>query len=312
MKSSFILLKKYIASFISIIIFIFMLKVCYNVDVYAVNSSQTYTVFNAKTGLRVSSYTLDANPFKDNSRYTVIDDKRYIDNSVIGAVKIVFTNGTMGSGFVIDEHTIGTAAHCVFNKDGGSSSNSKVSIRKILILDNHGNVIKTITNVSNTHVPSRFINLPLNNPEYSYYDYAMITVSDDLTDYMCFNLGVMMNSMVGTDLVAYCTGFPVKVNGKTVNGYDNNGNEIHTKYTDYGNIQSANDYVFYYNIDASEGDSGCPIYIKTTYNGDIYYTIIGIHTVATSLDGEIYLRGGGIRMTTNLLHFYKNNPNINY
>ena len=27
-------------------------------------------------------------------------------------------------------------------------------------------------------------------------------------------------------------------------------------------------------------------------------------------DGTTYLRGGGVRMTTNLLHFYKNNPNI--
>lgn len=60
------------------------------------------------------------------------------------------------------------------------------------------------------------------------------------------------------------------------------------------------------------GNSGGPVYVKTEYNGKEYAVVIGITTVATWGGDNIYNGGGGVRMTTNLLHFYKNNPNIAY
>ena len=52
-----------------------------------------------------------------NARAVIGDDTRVVDFSKSGVVKINFTasNGESywGTGFVVDEHTIATAAHCV-------------------------------------------------------------------------------------------------------------------------------------------------------------------------------------------------------
>lgn len=300
--------KKIISCFIALLMFVLTLTSHSSMNANAVNSTKWYTIFDAQTGFSVGGYSLDANPLEDNSRdFIVVDDGRYSDNTIIGAVKII-TNKGRSTGFIVDDHTIGTAAHCVFDITNGTLEDSKVVIEKILILDSDGNVDMTITDAYDVHIPNAYVS----SNGSSSYDYAMITINTELGEnYQCFNLGAMTDDMFDSDIAVFSTGFPGKVNGNTVNtGY------IHNKYTDYGKIVSVQgetgDEVFYYDIGISGGNSGGPIYIKSMYGEHQYLTVIGIVSVATSSDGTTYLRGGGVRMTTNLLHFYKNNPNIAY
>lgn len=72
-------------------------------------------------------------------------------------------------------------------------------------------------------------------------------------------------------------------------------------YTGVGSILNCDDQRLQYNTDTSGGQSGAPVYIVTTFQNKVYYTVIAIHT-----HGGNY----GVRMTTDVLHFYYNNPNI--
>lgn len=268
-----------------------------------VNSDMRYVIFDAQSGNYIDDYILSSNQTVDNSRKTVvINEPRVIDNSMSGVVKII-TNCGIGTGFIVDNHTIATAAHVIFNREIGNFQNSAVTINKILVLNSNGNVEKTITDTSQLHIPNNFITFSDCSP----YDYGMITVTQDLSSYVDFELGMMNNGIIGSNATVYSTGFPVEVN----NTNEVNNLTIHTKYTDSGRITSGNARIFYCDPIATGGNSGGPVYVKTNYNGSTHAVVIGITTFATG-SNDIYTGSGGVRMTTNLLHFFKNNPNINY
>jgi V8-like Glu-specific endopeptidase len=128
------------ALIMAIITFILTVTLYSSVEVNAVNTSQTYTIFNA-SGAYVDEYTLASNPVKDNSREIIGEDERYSDNTLSGVVKI-YTNYIIGTGFFIDEHTIATAAHVVFNKTSGNYTNSQVQISEINVYNENGTVAK--------------------------------------------------------------------------------------------------------------------------------------------------------------------------
>ncbi|MDE6019650.1 MAG: hypothetical protein K2H01_01455 [Ruminococcus sp.] len=77
------------------------------------------------------------------------------------------------------------------------------------------------------------------------------------------------------------------------------------------------------NVDVAAGQSGSPLYTYTEYDNKKYYTVIGIiaysHTECIDENGNISTSGlvtqmvnYGPRITTEILHFYKNNPNIDW
>lgn len=275
------------------------------INAQPVNSSMNYTIFNAKSGAYIDSYSLSANAVIDKSKSAiVVDEPREIDNDMAGVVKII-TNKGLGTGFIVDGHTIATAAHVIFDRANGGYSDSSVKIEKIIILDENGEVEKTVTDEVQLHVPNSYIA----SNDYSSYDYGMITVEQDLSDYAGFELGMMNEGMLGSDIEVYSTGFPGVVNN---NNYVNTATK-HNKYSDTGFVKNAgSNKTFFYEPIVTGGNSGGPVYVKTEYNGKEYAVVIGITTVATWGGDNIYNGGGGVRMTTNLLHFYKNNPNIAY
>lgn len=61
-----------------------------------------------------------------------------------------------------------------------------------------------------------------------------------------------------------------------------------------------------YDNDITPGDSGGPLYVAARFEGKIYYTVIGINAKS------VVRCNRAVRMTNDLLHFYKNNPNITY
>lgn len=285
-----------------------------------INTAVTYNKFDASTRNLIETYTLESNALPTSvSTYTneVVDEREPDTKDLKGVVKLV--NGSdISTGFIIDAHSIATAAHCV----AYSGSSMQLSLDKILIIADNGSVVKTITDISEVHVPVLYGEDGL----YDRYDYALITVPQDLSEYACFNLGVMEDGIKGTSRDVYVTGFPREINqsGSDDKGETVNGRYTHKRYTCIGNVindvYTGEQYsmdgtrkFFYNNAFTSSGNSGGPVYVKTTIGNQVYYTVIGIHTNHYPYfmhDG--YQCGIGTRMTTEMLHFYKNNPNIFY
>ena len=255
-------------------------------------TGKNYKVFNATNGNLLRSYTLSPLASKNNSRDAIGTDDRVIDWTKSGTVKLLMQGGSLGTGFVVDSHTIATAAHCVYN-----SEYECTPLYDILLFDTNGNVTLHATPVE-CHIPSIYAT-------HHELDYALITVEEDLSDYACFSLGVVSNSSNVYNKSVSVTGFPGVVNGIAVNGFDN-----HVMYTGNGVIVSCEDKRLIYNADTSAGNSGGPVYITETINGNTYFSVIAI-TASLGGNDEV-LNSIGTRINTNLIHFYKNNPNINW
>ncbi len=298
----------------------------------SVNSFTPYTIFAADTGLVDSGYYLDANSVIDNSRMLIDGtENRYAEPSASGVVKIIYRHDggtpTFASGFFVDEHVIATSAHCVFDKMNGNFQDSKTEILKIVIIDGDEQI--EITDMYDVHVPNEYISTVMNisevsnavyNASYLYTerenDYALITIPDKIDPetnenvykkYAHFNLGVMQNAMIDSSQKVYLTGFP----GAGPDSSNDNTVSVHAKYTGDGYVEANVDgynsaKMIFISVDGTGGNSGGPVYTKTEYNGNTYYTAIGIYSGV----GVPYVVERSVRITTNLLHFYKNNPYI--
>ncbi len=271
------------------------------VAVFSLSSSQKveagdftlrYNAHDARTGayLRTYSLTVEGN----NSRAIVNGDDREVDYSKNGVVKII-TNYGLCSGFVVDEHTIATAAHCVYNQ----------AITSILLFDKNGNNNMTITNPVEYHFPCKYAENPA---ERHLYDYALITVKQSLEDYECFNFGMMIESYADSETnVVYSAGFPGIVRGNVVNAYT-----THALYKGTGNVNSFNkgnsgniEYI-YFTADMTPGDSGGPIYVTEGVGDKLYHTVVGIQVNTSDYHGM------ADAMSPHLLKFLKGNTNKNY
>lgn len=116
----------------------------------SVNTSQSYKVYNAVNGGYVKSYTLSANPVMDKSKSVIDTDDRFVDFSKNGVVKIVTSIGSIGTGFVVDDHTIATAAHVLYNGNA-------VPVSHIYFFNQDGSIDMDITNPSYCHIPYIYI-----------------------------------------------------------------------------------------------------------------------------------------------------------
>lgn len=292
-KTSVLKFKKIVAVFMAMLLMMLSFSYTANDNSDAANSSRSYKVYHASTGHYLREYTLAPLNTSDNSRAVIGTDERVIDWTKSGVVKIINTDTSIGSGFVVDEHTIATAAHCLYDYRSGMYSN----ISEILLFDTSGNIEQNIIPIE-YHIPTEYIT----NHKTS-YDYALITVEEDLSEYMCFELGVSLDSFVNgeTNATVYVTGFPERVAGEIVNNHTK-----HMMYTGNGKICSGGNGengLLYYNADTSGGNSGGPVYITESLNGKTYHTVVAVHTT-----------GGnhGVCMTTDLIHFYKANNNLRY
>lgn len=302
MKKRMFSIKKVLSSTVASVMLALTLTSNMTMNATALNNAQSYKVFNATNGTFLQTYTLQQNPIQDNSRTVIGSDDRVVDFTKSGVVKIVLSNGDIGTGFIVDSHTIATAAHCVYNRDYNNVSNSyPCSISNIYVFNADGTVALNITNPSKYHIPTIFTT---NATNASIYDYAMITVPQDLSDYAMFNLGAPLDNFTNSGKSVSITGFPGEVGSVSVNTPS-----MHNMYTSSG--VTCSDVVdssleIAYTCDSSGGNSGGPVYTITSYGGVTYYTVVGVHAKSAGSANR------AVRMTTNLLHFYKNNPNITY
>lgn len=267
-----------------------------------VNTDAVYYAYYQ--GQRIDDYTLQKVYPLDtlNNREIFGVDSRYPDNTKIGVCKIITVGGGMGTGFVLDDHTIITAAHCVANASSDYTMTSGVVIEEILFFDSNGNVSLTLDedDIYAAHVPYNYFHYNANG-YFAEYDYAAITTFDDvLSDYAMFNLSYATEYLKTANPTLYCSGFPGFVTGQQD---EVNNQTTHQCYTGTGTVRTVEKTVITHYVDISGGDSGGPVYTITNYDGKTYYNAVGI--LVADAEGS---HNTATRFTTDVLHFYKNNP----
>lgn len=227
-------------------------------------------------------------------------------NGMDGIVK-VSNYKCIGTGFVVGDHVIATCAHNVYedkNEDKAASSNEFFTNIKIQMCDTNGNLTNTKYTVKEVHIPkdyARFSNTDFTNTP---YDYALLTVSEDLSAYTHFNLGVSnpdtLNNM--DEVPIFVSGFP---------GDYLSDNRVYTSKGCEAADADSTELQFYYSNRREGGLSGAPVYTVTDYyvNGNLQYranTVLAIH------HGSHRLVPVGAAINSYVLKFYHDNDEIGY
>lgn len=268
------------------------------------NEDLNYFVYNAQTGVRqvYDGYYFLNDPNHSNdgiapASLDVWDDNNVVDWTKDGVVKVSTSHG-YGTGFVIAPHVIATAAHVVMDNTSQSQNVNCYRNVKVELYDySSGNSVPNsrIVNGVEIHLPYLYtVTGGRSNP----YDYALISVSEDLSDYMQFDIGVALDgaSYSGNNqLSVYATGFP---NIYNPNKCTSTGHLIECDFDNERQIEST--------CHIYSGNSGGPLYCIENYNGNTIYSVVGILSASTVHSG-VYTR-----MSTELIHFYKNNSNIHW
>lgn len=261
------------------------------------NTSRIYNVYNAANGNYLRNYTLSPLASKsNNTRGIVGPEDRVVDWSKNGVVNITANGVFLGTGFIVGDHLIATAAHCVYN----GSTNLIYSNTDVKVYNNDGTLAKVANGVE-IHILKRYVDNSLNSIYHGSDDYAVITVEDDLSEFPHFGIGSVLDSATDNNLPVMLTGFPSSVNNVSTDCetmYTGTGFLINEYYTSDSQICST--------CDTSGGNSGSPLYIEEEIGDNKYITAIGIFTSGPDTYSV------STRMTTDLIHFFKNNPNLNW
>lgn len=271
-----------------------------NVNETAIN----YIVSDATTGYleHEKYYSINCSPKTDNSfsPNNVIGDtdERVVDFSKSGIVKIIVSKSSgegFGTGFIVAPHVIATAAHVIY--DSGTYARNAI-IKDVLTFNTDASQKESLTPLE-VHYCAKYSSS--NNK--AYYDYALITVKEDLSNYPMFELGVY-DYMLDKDVTATITGFPAKIKGSTGQISVNDSKNLHTMYSGNGIVFSSNGFQINHNIDTTEGNSGSPLYITEYYNNTIKYIAFGIHNIGADNQNS------AVQIDSNLINFYKNNTHV--
>ncbi|MDE6520894.1 MAG: S1 family peptidase [Ruminococcus sp.] len=204
-----------------------------------------------------------------------------------------------GTGFIIGKHTIVTAGHCVYDINQKKFDNFTIDI-----VGNDNSAIKTIT-PHYVHVPKNFADLTKYNtmPDIQ-YDYALIYVEEDLSAYGMFNMGICLDKYIDDKGKVIVSGFPQK--------YPSNYNdsEYGLRFKASGNIISSenNGRNITYDADATNGDSGGPVYVNESYVDSRvsydYNTVVAINV------SQFVAFNAGVRINFDILYFCYQNANL--
>ena len=255
------------------------------------------------------SMTESAFPTSVSSPDMIVDtDDRIPEKSVDFSTGIVYLDNGC-TGFVVGDHVIATAAHCVYKVEDESW------LCSYFMFPNEVNAkgelqVNTATAKQYKFKEAHLESLYKNNKVYDRTkDYALITVAEDLSNCYHFNLGIpydMYSSPVFGNYNLYVTGFP---------GEHTTNNVAHL-YTGFGKLYSGKEYrpdMLCYTTDTTGGNSGSPVYIKenvSTQSQDYnLITVIGVHDggIGTNIKAN-----NGVYFTPIHLKFYLNNNNISY
>jgi V8-like Glu-specific endopeptidase len=276
----------------------------------ATTQSKAYRKYVFSTG-QITNYTLtqtdqtpasvDAAP--DSMRAYIYGDDR-VDTGIDGVVRlsIPLGNGYMqvGTGCIIDDHTIATCAHILYDPVNYASNNGYAPSVTVVFYDNTGATNGSTASGVEFHVPVDYI-----NPTGENNDYALVTVNTDLSAYTHFDLGYAydVNTTDFSALDIFVTGVASYLNSPPYHLKTGKGHSCLT--------HPSTDINLRYTADTDSGTSGGPVYMATRYtygsNQYLSYTLLAIHDGGT-VDDSNY----GRRIDSTLMQFYKGNSNISY
>lgn len=251
------------------------------------SENREYYKYNFKTN-NSSYYNLYAvNNVIAPSRGIIGTDDRVQEDGLSGVVKI---GG--GTAFVVDSHTLLTAAHMIHN------TQSFITNLDITFYGDYNEPLNISVTPTAYHVPVKYIEDSANRWK---YDYGIVTVEEDLSSYINFDLGVMRDGMSRNKPV-YITGFGGA-------GDNVESSLVGMKSTGIGMLSPVNtpdypsywNYAIYHTADAVGGDSGAPVYVVNT---DGSKTVIGIENYGAFSFNQ------GTRITTDIIQFVYNNSNL--
>ena len=247
---------------------------------YSISSvSSTPTLFNHNDQLR--------------SPINIGDDE--LDNENIECVELIMTDINddvwHGSGIVVDDNVIATAAHCLY------ASGYFMKSVTVNIYDEDCSVLLDTFSADTLHVPSNYTSTYNLN-----YDYGLIYIDDDLSEYKT-DVGVMMDSFMSTGQTLITSGFTYY--NSTI-GY--------ARYYSAGAVELMNPFSNYRFQSAGiskGGKSGGMVYFESSSNPVSNITVntksnVGICTHKVTANNHTR----GIRLTTTVLRFLFQNPYI--
>lgn len=241
-----------------------------------------------------TSYTLQPSMTMGNGNVadinTVFDGSDFIPDTNYAVVRI---NGSGGSGYIVGPHTIATAAHCVCDRYSDINFGCFFDI-SIDIVDDDSSVAIANVDPHYIHVPYSYFY----NSDFYKYDYALIYVDTDLTQYGQFDLGLVLQPYITNEGAVCASGFPAGVNGGSWGiRYKSYGNILNTSDTDQQKIA--------FNASILGGNSGGPLYITENYSSN------GIGVTRESVLSNVAFSAPnhnfGVRTTIDLLQFYYKN-----
>lgn len=273
----------------------------YTKYVYATGATSTYTLSMDETAAVNSDFFLDGVDNRFNETRSEND----------GIVQLRLNGTSIGTGFIVDDHTIATAAHCLYDSSGF------ITNTKVYLYNEDGTKTGEVLTAIEAHVPTGRITHCANGTENTTaglaYDYGLITVAEDLSDhtYFSFNDIYDINNSDLSNVNVYVSGIPGSVE---VPGEDPSNSED-LIYTGVGTIiqKTTTDFpVIYFTTDISGGQSGAPVYLieKFTVGTNTYYNyaVVGILH-----GGYPTVHNSGARVNSYLLQFYGSaNTNLSY
>lgn len=207
-------------------------------------------------------------------------------------------NGNIGSGFIVGSHIIATAAHCVYN-NGKFIDNIKVNIYNKNGAVNASNLIHTST-AKELHIPRKYVYPGTDASEN--FDYALIYVEDDLSEYGVWSMGVLSDNFMNSGRPLTTSGFTILNNEYA--RYYSEGSVISP--ADWGSSEEHNLPIYRLHAESQSygGKSGGVTYYKSDYDDVIAKSAVGVNTGAPPDTNYSW----AVRMNPNLIWFYKQNP----
>lgn len=267
---------------------------------------RTYIMHDYQTNSN-SYYYLNGNVdvFSDDGISTYAGN---IDDRVTATDTSVVRVSSGGTGFIVAPNVIATAAHCVYNRGMGMFVNNlEIEIRGGVYPNASGEM--PTFQVIEAHIPVNYYSNADNN-----YEYALLYVEEDLSEYGIFDLGLPSDEFMDSNTTVTIVGYPQSVAGSTNNAdnkvlYKSNGNILNLN--NCQETENRFDYRLINSCYASGGNSGGPLYMTKYSGSNEIHEVIGILTGSGNvrLNGESQTTKTSFctRITPSLLRFYYNN-----
>ena len=260
--------------------------------------------------LEPGTVDIDTETKSNMSKIVIGDDTRKKstseENTGIVYLRTPTSSGfKFGTGFVVGDHQIATAAHCVCDTETDQWLDPMV-----VLYGADGKLTNRALNVVEYHIPKSYYDLSKSS---SWCDYALITVKDDLSDLTHFSIGTSYNVDENTfkNVPLYVTGCPDGVDGITNSKFSLYSAEGHIVKDELYNKAS-----LFFDVDTSYGQSGSPVYVITDRKAGNetvrMYVALGVLSGYYDKKSGIGPINVASRMLKYHQQFYANNPNMSW